>query len=345
MANPADEWSGADLTGVARSGLINEDVMQAIWDISNVPLPFSDRCGTMSVGNSLHMWTQDSLPAADLTNAAVDGADLTANDAVGGTRVGNHCQISTKRVSVTTRARNSNTIGRADELAYQVSRRQIELRRDREAILLENQASVADDGDTVAGKLGGMPTWYATNTDFGATTGAVGGYNTADGLTDVYTAGTTAAISEATIRDLVQNVYEQGGESQVLMSSPSIIRKISEYMFTDTAKIATLQSDQGRSRDPAAALGTVNFFITDFGSLELVPNRLQAQVAANDWEIHILDFQYLRLSFLHGYKTEPVAKTGLADKRIMSVDGSLAVLNEKAQALYADVLDNTAMVA
>ena len=344
MANPADEWSGADLSGVARSGIINEDVMQSIWDISNVPLPFSDRCGTMSVGNSLHTWTQDTLADPDLTNAAIDGADLTANDAVGGARVGNHCQISTKRVSVTTRARNSNTIGRADELAYQVSRRQIELRRDREAILLENQASVADNGDSVAGKLGGLPTWMETNTSFGSL-GAAGGYNTTDGLTDVYTAGTTAAISEATIRDLVESVYDNGGESQVLMSVPKAIRLISEYMFTDTAKIATLQSDQGKSRDPAAALGTVNFFITDFGSLELVPNRLQQYVDTNDAEIHILDFQYLRLSFLHGYKVEPVAKTGLADKRIMSVDGSLAVLNEKAQALYADVLTNTAMVA
>ena len=344
MANPADEWSGTDLTGIARDGLINEDVMQAIWDISNVPLPFSDRCGTMSVGNSYHSWTQDTLPAPDLTNAVIDGADQSQNDAVGGARVGNHCQISTKRVSVTTRARNSNTIGRADELAYQVSRRQIELRRDREAILLENQASVADNGDSVAGKLGGLPSWMETNIDVGAT-GSAGGYQTGDGLTDAYTPGTAAAISEATIRDLVQNVYEQGGESQVLMSTPSIIRKISEYMFTDTARIATLQSDQGKSASPATALGTVNFFVTDFGSLELVPNRLQQDSGTNTAEIHILDFQYLRCSFLHGYKVEPLAKTGLADKRLMSVDGSLAVLNEKAQALYADVLDNTAMVA
>jgi len=344
MANPADEWSGTDLTGIARGGLINEEVMDSIWDISNVPLPFSDRCGMMSVGNSYHSWTQDTLPAPDLTNAAIDGADLTANDAAGGARVGNHCQISTKRVSVTTRARNSNTIGRADELAYQVSRRQIELRRDREAILLENQASVADNGDTTAGKLGGLPSWMETNTSFGAL-GSAGGYATGTGLTVAYTAGTTAAISEATIRDLVESVYNEGGESQVLMSVPKAIRLISEYMFSDTAKIATLQADQGRSRDAATALGTVNFFITDFGSLELVPNRMQQYVDTNDAEIHILDFKYLRLSFLHGYKVEPMAKTGLADKRMMSVDGSLAVLNEKAQALYADVLTNTAMVA
>ncbi len=344
MANPADEWSGSDLSSVPRDGLLNEEVMQSIWDISNVPLPFQDRCGSMSVGNAYHSWTQDRLNDPDVTNAAIDGADLTQNDAKGGARVGNHCQISTKRVSVTTRARNSNTIGRADELAYQVARRQIDLRRDREAILLLNQASVADNGDTVAGRLGGLPSWMVTNVSVGAT-GAAGGYSTGTGLTVAYTPGTAAAISETTIRDLVQQVYEQGGEAMVLMSTPTAIRRISEYMFTDTARIATLQSDQQKSTDPAAALGTVNLFVTDFGSLELVPNRLQQEVAANVAELHILDMSLLRISYLHGYKVEPVAKTGLADKRIMSVDGSLAVLNEEGLALYADCDTSTPMVA
>ncbi len=344
MANPADEWSGFDLGNVARDGLINEEVMDSIWDISNVPLPFSDRCGTMSVGNSYHSWTQDRLNDPDVTNAVVDGADQTQNDAKGGKRVGNQCQISTKRVSITTRARNSNTIGRADELAYQISRRQIDLRRDREAILLLNQASVADDNNTTPGRLGGLGSWYESSA-YGGATFAAGGYNTATGLTEKYTAGTPAAISETQIRDAVQNVYELGGEVNVLMSTPAAIRRISEYMFTDAARVATLQSDQQKSRDPAAALGTVNMFITDFGSLELVPNRLQQEVAANTAELHLLDMQYLRCSFLHGYKVEPLAKTGLADKRMMSVDGSLAVLNEEAIALIADRDTGTPMVA
>lgn len=345
MANPADEWSGADLAAIPRDGLINEEVMQAIWDISNIPLPFSDRCGTMSTGNSYHTWTQDRLPDPDVTNAVVDGADQNQNDAQGGKRVGNHCQISTKRVSVTTRARNSNTIARSDELAYQVSRRQIDLRRDREAILMLNQASQADDNDTVPGLLGGLASWYETNVDFGAG-GSAGGYNTGTGLTEAYTPGTARALSETTLRDLIQAAYEQGQDDRayVAMSTPNCIRRISEYMFTDTARIATLESDQNKSREKAAALGAVNYFISDFGALELTANRLQQEVAADVAELHLLDFSMLRCSFLHGYKVDPLAKTGLADKRMMSVDGSLAVLNEEGIALYADI-DTSAPMA
>jgi hypothetical protein len=337
-------WDGADLSGVARGGLINEDVMNQIWDISNVPLPFTDRAGSDQIGNALATWTQDKLSDPDVTNAVVDGADNTKQDAKGGARVGNHSQISTKAVSVSTRARNSNTIGRSDELAYQVSRRQIELRRDREAICLFNQASVADDGDTVAGEMGGLPSWMASNA-VGGVGFVAGGYAPGTGLTVAYTAGAAEAMSETTIRDLVEQVYDLGGESSVFMSVPKVIRLLSEYMFTDTARVATLISDQEKSREAAAALGTVNAFVTDFGILQLVPNRLQQYVGAGVAEAHILDFSLLRTGTLAGYRTEPLAKIGLSDTREMSIDGTLKVLNEEGEALYADIDTTTPMVA
>lgn len=344
MANPADEWSGADLSAVARGGLINEDVMNQIWDISNVPLPFTDRCGMDQIGNALATWTQDRLADPDLTNAEIDGVDNVKNNATGGKRVGNHSQISTKAVSVTTRARNSNTIGRSDELAYQVSRRQIELRRDREAIYLNNQASVADDGDTVAGSLGGLPSWIETNFSIGGT-GTIGGYSTTTGLTVAYLEGTAAAMSEATLRDIIEKVYDEGGEVGVFMSQPRTIRLLSEYMFTDTARVATLQSDQGKSGEKATALGSVNYYVSDFGTLELVPNRLQPFETADVGLAFLLDFSLIRVGTLAGYRTEPLAKTGLADKRQMSVDGTLKVLNEEGLGMYADIDLTTAMVA
>ncbi len=341
----AEDWTGADLAGIERDGVINEELMQQIWDISNVPLPFQDRCGMDSIGNANATWTQDKLSDPDVTNAVVDGADNTKSDAKGGARVGNQSQISTKAVSVSTRARNSNVVGRSDELAYQVSRRQIDLKRDREAIYLYNQGSQVDDGDTVPGKLGGFPAWCVTNFN-GGVGSLLGGYNPATGLVAPFTAGTARAIGETEIRDMIQSIYQQGGETSVLMSVPDAIRRISEYMFTDTARVATLQSDQGKSREAAAALGTVNYFVADFGSLELVPNRMQqfqlgvAPVA----EINMIDFSLVREGVLAGYRVEPLAKIGLADKRQMSVDATLKVLNEAGQGCYFDADTSVPMV-
>lgn len=334
----------ADLKGVLRGGLIREDVMNKIWDISKIPLPFTDMIGSTTAKNEFKEWTTDELAAPDITNAVVDGSDASGNDTKTGARVGNHCQISDKVVRVSYRADASDTIGRAKELAYQLMRRQQELRRDVEAIALLNQASVADNGDAVAGKVGGLPSWLETS----VTNGTAGGFDTSTGLTVARTVGLRTALTEANVRDTVESIYQEGGDPTIMMSIPSVIRKFSEYLFTSSARVATLMSDQGKSREKAAALGSVNVFVTDFGTLKMVPNRLQqtyldsgaTNMAA---DVFILDPEYLSLCYLHGYRTDMLAKTGLAENRQMCVDWTLIVNTEKAHGLIGDV-DYTAAV-
>jgi Family of unknown function (DUF5309) len=327
----------ADLKAVAYRGLIREDVMEKIWDLSKIPLPLTDRIGTDTAKNPYKEWTTDELAAPNLGNAVVDGSDQSGNDTKTGARVGNHCQISVKVVQVSTRAQNTDNIGRSDELSYQVMRRQQELRRDVEAIALTHQASVADDGNTTAGRSGGLGAWLTTSTDRGAT-GTDGGF--ANGIVAAPAVGAKRALSEKTVRDIVQSVYQQGGDPSVMMSVPSVIRSFSEYLFTSSARVATLTSDQGKSAERATALGSVNVFVTDFGTLELVDNRLQQTYAADDGtaaNVYIIDPAYLSLCYLHGYRVEPLAKTGLADKRQMAVDWTLIVNTEKAHGVIADI--------
>lgn len=396
----------ADLKAVAKGGLIREDVMNKIFDISRIPLPLTDMIGTESSSNSYKEWTVDALQQSDVTNAVVDGSDASGNDTATGGRIGNHHQIAQKVVKVSYRADASNVIGRAKELAYQLSRRQQELRRDVEAILLKNQASVADDGGSTPGNIGGLPAWLKTNQapgyGYGAG-GAVGGYDTGTGLVAPRTPSTSArALTESFVRDAVQDVYLQGGDPSVFMATPMVIRKLSEYMFTSSARVATLYSDTEGAKSAAVAMGSVNVFVTDFGTLKMVPNRLQpfeplgsalttgltvgviyvvnavgastlTQWQAAGWpgtnlpkagqwfkatatsiagggsvklatsNGFVIDPEYLAVSYLKGYRTEELAKTGLAENRQMSVDFTLIVNNEKAHALIGDI-DHTASV-
>ena len=320
----------ADLANVARGGLIHEDVMNKIWDISAIPLPFTDLVGSDNVKNQYTSWTQDRLRAPDLTNAKIDGQDTdNANDTNTGKRVGNHCQISTKTVQVSTRAQNVNGIGFANALSYNIMMRQRELRRDVEAISLTDQASFADTG-AVAGKAGALGSWLTTNVD-GGVGFAAGGYNTSTGLTVSPTPGTPRPLTETIIRDVAEKCYISNGNPSVLMTIPQLVRKISEYMFTSSARIATLQSDQKPATSAATAQGSVNVFVTDFGvTLELRANRLQQPVDTDNCTAYLLDPAYIRHGYLHGYRVEPLAKTGLSDKRQMAVDWTLKVLNEEA---------------
>jgi hypothetical protein len=336
---------GADLAGMADGGAINEEVMQQIWDISKIPLPFQDRIGSEGTGNAYSSWRIDALQAIDLTNAKVDGSDLNAADDTNlGSRVGNHNQTSTKTVKVSTRARESNTIGYSDELAYQVMMRQRELRQDVEAIKLHRQASRADDGASVAGLSASLSSWLTSNTDRGVA-GADGGYGaTSPQVVDAPTAGNKRAITETIIRNMCESAYNNGGDPSVLMTHPSVQRKISEYMFTATARIAQMQGNTSADSGTGdlTAKGAVNMFLTDFGvHLQFDPNRHQQSYTAADtgevYDVHGFDPAYLREALLYSYRTEDLAKLGLADQRAIVVDWTLKVLNEAAHFVISDI--------
>lgn len=331
-----DYWSSADLKAVPVDGLINEDVMQEIWDISAIPLPLTDMIGSDSIGNSTYSWTQDRLDPPDLSNAKVDGEDAAGNQARGGARVQNQAQISTKELQVTQRARASDTIGRSDELSYQLMMRQRELKRDLEAIMLTNQASQVDDGDAVPGLIGALGAWLTTNT-FRGVGGVDGGF--VAGVVTAPTDGTERALTETLVRDLAQSIYEQGGNATVLMSIPSVIRRFSEYLFTSSARIATQTTEAGKT-SPSTAVGSIGVFMSDFGSiLELVANRLQQPIttAPNRANLYGIEPALLRQSMLHGIRTEVLAKLGLADQRQLSVDWGFKVLNEEGLGVIADI--------
>lgn len=342
----------ADLKAASGGGLIREDVMDKIFDISRIPLPFTDLVGAPGKSKQSYIeWTQDTLSAPDTTNAVIDGSDASGNDTVVGVRVGNHHQISDKVVRVSFRADVSNKIGRTKEIAYQMMRRQQELRRDVEAIALTNQASVADNGSNVAGKVGGLPSWLVTSAYHG-TNGANGGFNSSTKVTAARTVGHKRALTEALLRDAIQAVYQEGGDVTVMMAVPSVISKFSQYMLSSGGHVAPIQATtSAQSQRPVTALGAVNVFVTDFGTIRAVPNRLQQTYMSTDTtpaavsDVFLLDTEYVGLSYLQGYQTETLAKTGLAENRQISVDWTLVVNTEKAHGLIADIDGTAAMTA
>ncbi len=329
----SDYLSSADLKAVefGGDGWVREDVMSQIWDISKIPLPFTDMVGAGSVKNAYTEWSEDRLAQPDINNAKVDGQDLTGNDAATGDRIGNHCQISTKVVMVTERAQASDTIG-GNALSYQLMMRQRELMRDKEAIFLTGQGSQADNGDDTPGLIGGLAACI-TQGDVGASTG--GGFSSGNWAARV--PGAKRPLTETMVRDVAQMVWEEGADPSVLMSVPGVIRALSSYMFTDSARIASLMAETNQ-KGPATAMGSVNVFLTDFGiSLKMVPNRLQQDTIAGQADLFVLDPSYVTQGTLKAVRVEPMAKVGLADKRSMAVDWTLKVLNRDAHGLIADV--------
>ena len=89
----------------------------------------------------------------------------------------------------------------------------------------------------------------------------------------------------------------------------------------------------------------MNVFIPDFGVLQMIANRLQPTEAANVSTLYLLDPSHIRLSYMRGIRTEPLAKTGLSEKRLISCDYSLLVMQEKSCAQIANILETADVTA
>ena len=363
----------ADLNAVLIGGTVNEEVLQQIIDVSRVPLEFTDRLSTSSSGNKRFDWLMDRLAAVDLANAAVDGQDVTGNDALQGQRVGNEMQIFTKQVRISLLGEAADSIGNIGRMARQVNRRGQELMRDMEGIFIGNQGAVVDDGDAVAGLTASLEAWLDGNIIVPAETGATsfvataarqdltagdiagGGWeNNTAGLVPawVYTTATPVAMTQASIDAVMQALFENTGSrsNRIGMSAPVLHSKISAFYFTSTARVATLAAETDQ-KGPATAMQAVNAILTDYGIVDLVPNALQTFSATStesvpdSYTFFILDFNTLEMANMTGFRVDTLAKNGLGDNRLLSKTSGFKPLSTEAQGFVQGIDAAVAMTA
>lgn len=354
MATPDTYLDVQDLKNVAAGGLVREDVLDAIFDISDIPTVWLDMIGSEGFENSYSEWSEDKLSAPDLTNKVISGSDTnSANNkatVANAKRVGNHAQISEKLVEVTERGQAIGGIGRSDEMGYQTAQRLQECRRDVEAISLTGQASVQDNGNNVAGQSAGAAAWITTNKDLG-TGGAVPGFQTGTKLVTVQTPGEARALNWEQVATQIENVYTLGGNPSVLMSVPGVTKRLGRYLFTTPYAAAPTANVSGTGMGVAqVSQGYIDTFKTDFGTLmQIIPNRLQQVYDSGDDPVQDvanvfgIDPRYWKLGLLYGWKVDPLAKIGLSHRKLIHVDWMLKAYLERANFLIADI-DPTAAV-
>ena len=335
----------SDLAAVVLDGWIAEDTLRAIFDISPVDRPVIDAIGSDMTGNKYTSWLEDKLRAADPDNAVVDGSDAPADGSSVGTRVGNWTQIAQGTLHVSTSAREADNIGYADALAYQVEKEQKAIWTDTEASILSLNASVEDDGAAAAGKSAGLEAWLETHTVRGAL-GADGGFGTTTAdIVDAATPGTKLPLAESDLKDMMQGVYESGGEVTLAVMRAPVKRLMSEFFYTDGAKTALMRAEVGQDRGMDVAKGNVELWVSDFGTVAFVPDRSLQTTATATSTLFLIDPEFLRMGYLYNLRGEPIGKKGLSDIVQLSHEFTLKVLNRDAHALIADIDEALPMLA
>jgi hypothetical protein len=302
---------------------IREDLSNVIYNISPEETPFISNIGRESVKNTYFEWQTDSLAAASASNASVEGDDISSFTAVNPTaRVGNYTQISTKNVIISGTLEALDKAGRRSELTYQLAKLGSELKRDMESALLANQASVAGNTST-ARRTAGLPAWLTSNTSFGS-----GGANPTVGSTPTAarTDGTQRAFTETILKNVISSVWTSGGTPKMLMVGA--FNKQAASAFTG---IATRFRDVPAGSQ-AQIIGAADVYVSDFGTVSIVPNRFQRPRDA-----FVIDPEYASLAVLRPIQQMELAKTGDAEKRLMLVEYGLKVSNEAAHGIAADL--------
>jgi hypothetical protein len=303
-----------------------EDLSDVIYNISPTDTPIMSSIGKTKATGVYHEWQTDALAASTTANALVEGADATAADLSPTTRIGNYTQIVGKTIQVSGTLEAVDKAGRKSEKAYQLAKASSEIKRDIETIITANQGQATGSSNSTARKMGSLLSYIKTNTSKNGT--SVTGVDPTTVGVSTRTDGTTRTFTEAMLKDVVAKVFTSGGTPSTLFVSPALKQVVSGFSGLAAQRYQVPTSGQ------ATILAGADLYQSDFGVLQIVPNRFMRTRDAL-----VLDPEYAALAYLRPFQTIELAKAGDSDKTQILAELTLEVKNEAA---HGGIFDLTA---
>ena len=299
MAAPANTRQSYDGLGVAgkRADGIREDLSNIIYNIAPEETPFMSAIGKSSCDNTFFEWQIDTLDGGN-ENRVVEGDNATALAVVEPLRVGNYTQISSKTIQTSGTAEAVDFAGRKSTQAYQMAKRAKELKLDMEFMLLGADAPAAGTS-TAERQTGAVGHWIDTNKEAPA-----------------------AVPDEDHIKTIMEKCWVSGAKPKVLMVDGVLKQAISAF----AQSVSPLQTT-ANAASPAHVVAAIDIYVSDFGNLKMVPNRLMPEKTG-----YFLDYEFWDIAYLRSFSTHDLARTGDSMAKQLVVEYGLRSKNEAANA-------------
>ena len=110
-----------------------------------------------------------------------------------------------------------------------------------------------------------------------------------------------------------------------------LVSPVNKQAVSKFAGIAE-QRFQAPSNKPTTIVATADIYMSDFGTLSVVPDRF-----LDDSVALVLDPSMASVAYLRPFKKTKLAKTGDSEKYMMNVEYTLVVKNEAAHAMINDI--------
>jgi hypothetical protein len=236
------------------------------------------------------------------SNANLDGFDASETAPVATVMRNNYTQILQKTIKIAETTDAVSRYGRAKETAYQIAKAGEEVKRDLEAILLNNQAAVA--GSNAVARLLAS---YQQMVDAG---------------NFVHTGGAGTTMTETHLLTLLQTLYTNGVDPSILMVTPTDANTVSAYAAASGRYRTIPNENAGASKK---VVNAVDLYVSPFGEVKVVLNRF---LLSTDSLVYTPE--YWKLCTLRPWTRESLAKVGDATRLMIVGEFSLKHANQKA---------------
>ena len=304
---------------------IREDLGNVIFNVTPFMTPFTSGIAQTKATADNHEWLTDTYADSVSSNAAIEAEVVASSEGSERTRKGNYVQIATKGVTVTKKAEMFDRAGvPGKEMAYQLMKKGKELQMDVEKQVLSNQIKVIPT-NAAAGVSATVSSWILANQKVAAD----GTLNTAStGLTKP-TPGTSEAMTQANLDDLLDGVWNNSGDfsSAKIMGSAGTISTLRNN--ADVSK--GISTDVTTNAADGEIINRVAVYVSQFGPIAVVPNK---HMPADT--LYVLDYSTWGLAFAGGKKihTTDIATQASAEQKLLECYYTLEARSEEANAAY-----------
>lgn len=282
------------------AGNLVRDVDEVIRQISPEETPAFTTAQKASADATLYEWQQDALASANADNAQTQGFTPSYTNPTDVEIKSNRTQIFAATASVAGTTEAVNKYGIASQLAYNISQRGKELKRDIEAAMVGRDQAAVTGSTSTAAKMASVINQIDADVTKATAAGGV--------------------VTEAAILEAHEACYAEGADPSILMTNPA-----------NALTIAGFATASGRQRDFASSTELVNaidLMVSPFGELSVVLNRFQSAD-----HVLLVDPQYLEVATLRPFTTTRMAKTSDSEEVMITTELTCAVKHDKGHGM------------
>ena len=335
--------------GGGLGGSIREDLANYVSNIDRDETPFISSIGRGKATSTEHAWLTDVYADPQAQTVAEGaaftpsgGSEAAGTDAVqtNRTRLNNYTQIFRAQIEVSGTSIAVNTAGVANEFAYQLKKKGVEVRRNVEFQATRYSTTAATKATGATRRMGSIFSYVAAGNLVNR--GSVANFTYATpgtGNTVPVIANTAAgAVRKNEIDGITTAMYGNGGRPNVIMMPHTLKPSFSSLLSEgSTTSISERRLNAMESKLNIAISGVM----TDFGfDIALVPNYVMGFNGATSHAI-AYDSKMLKSAVLRPLHTTKLDDNGDGKRGLIIEECTLEVMNPNAVGAIFNITDGS----